>query len=227
LTAGDNFESEIIVLKLDYEFRGKRSIYPAILRDRDERILVDCGYPGFLPMLERATQAARVPFGEITGVVITHHDYDHYGALREIKEKYPRVAAMSSELDAPHIGGMEKSLRTIKEPDMHGSLSVRIDRALAPHEIMPWCGGTEIIPTPGHMPGHISLFVRRHSTIITGDALIALKGKLHIANPNYAIDPEAAKKSARMLLGMEAERYICYHGGEVIRRTYAPADSLP
>jgi glyoxylase-like metal-dependent hydrolase (beta-lactamase superfamily II) len=73
------------------------------------------------------------------------------------------------------------------------------------------------------MPGHISLFVSRHSTIITGDALISMKGRLHIANPNYAIDPETAKKSARTLLSMEAERFICYHGGEVIRKT----DNVP
>ncbi|MDR3281383.1 MAG: MBL fold metallo-hydrolase, partial [Synergistaceae bacterium] len=145
-------------------------------------------------------------------------DIDHYGALGEIHEKYPGIVTMSSELDAPYIDGRKKSLRATRAMGiLAAARPAPIDRTLAPREIMPWCGGTEIIPTPGHMPGHISLFVRRHRAVITGDALISIRGRLHAAHPRYALNPGEARASARLLLELDAERYICYHGGTVIR----------
>ncbi|MDR3075932.1 MAG: MBL fold metallo-hydrolase [Synergistaceae bacterium] len=229
-------QSEVKVLKIDYELGGRKSIHPAILCDDSDRILADCGYPGFLPMLERASAAAGVPLGELTGIVITHHDYDHYGALREIVEKYPHIRAMSSEFDAPYIEGKKPPLRVSLGKEIFASLSgemreearrfraklesvkpVKIDRVFRGGEVTPWCGGTEIISTPGHMPGHISLYVRPLKTLITGDALIALRGKLRTPNPQYATDAEEAKKTAAALLAMDVEKFVCYHGGAVTR----------
>jgi glyoxylase-like metal-dependent hydrolase (beta-lactamase superfamily II) len=91
----------------------------------------------------------------------------------------------------------------------------RIDAIIEGGNMMPWCGGTEIIATPGHLPGHISLFVRNEKTVVTGDALIALRGRLHAASSRYSFDMEAAKLSAKKLLNLDADRFICYHGGVV------------
>ena len=38
-------------------------------------------------------------------------------------------------------------------------------------DIFDWCGGLEVIETPGHMPGHISLYLKDSKTLICGDAL--------------------------------------------------------
>jgi glyoxylase-like metal-dependent hydrolase (beta-lactamase superfamily II) len=225
--------SEVKILRIDYELDGKRSIYPALLRDERGSILIDCGYPGFLPLLERAAERAGAPLGEVTGIVITHPDRDHCGALRELTEKYPRVSVMSSEFDAPYIEGKKPPLRAAMWLETHAPPSggarkfrekleaaapVKVARALAPGEIMPWCGGTEIIATPGHMPGHISLYARALKTLITGDALIAARGKLRMSHPRYAVDAREARRTAAALLAMDAEKFVCYHGGVVTRR---------
>lgn len=49
-----------------------------------------------------------------------------------------------------------------------------VDKATSvkPGDILPWCGGIEIIDTKGHMPGHISLYLKEFKTLITGDALV-------------------------------------------------------
>jgi glyoxylase-like metal-dependent hydrolase (beta-lactamase superfamily II) len=232
----------VTALKIDFDHGGPGSIYPALLRDERDRILVDCGYPGFLPKLERATAEAGVPFGEITGVVVTHHDYDHCGALREIIEKYPRVRAMSSDFDAPFIDGTKRSLRVSLMMEIWESLSdseravaaalkekidavkpAKISLTLGDGEVMPWCGGTEIMATPGHMPGHISLYVRAHKTVVTGDALVVAHGKLRMSNVQHAVDPKTAKISAQKLLATNAETFICYHGGVIAGRSAAPS----
>ncbi len=43
--------------------------------------------------------------------MITHHDDDHMGALYEIKEKYPHIKVVSSEIESEYISGKRKSLR--------------------------------------------------------------------------------------------------------------------
>jgi glyoxylase-like metal-dependent hydrolase (beta-lactamase superfamily II) len=227
----------ILALKIDFDRDGgKRSIYPAILCDENDRILVDCGYPGFLPRLEQASALAGIPFGEITGIVITHHDYDHYGALREITEKYPHIRAMSSEFDTPYIEGKIMSLRISRGIELFDSLSeekknearklysalesvkpAKIDRTLKGGDVMPWCGGTEVMSTPGHMPGHISLYVRHLRILITGDALVAWRNRLMTPSARYATDAAEAKNTAQKLLAMDVAKFICYHGGVVAR----------
>jgi glyoxylase-like metal-dependent hydrolase (beta-lactamase superfamily II) len=226
----------VIPLRVDFVRDGVRTIYPVLLCDDEHRILVDCGYPGFLPLLERASADAGVPFREITGVVVTHHDYDHCGALADIKEKYPGVVTMASAADAPVLEGKEKSVRLRQAQSVLANLSesemrraneiraafasmkpARIDAVVGGGDVMPWRGGTEIIATPGHLPGHISLFVRDEKTVVTGDALIALRGRLYVPASRYSFDPESAKRSAKKLLNMDADRFVCYHGGVVER----------
>jgi glyoxylase-like metal-dependent hydrolase (beta-lactamase superfamily II) len=230
--------SGAIPLRIDFVRKRAKTVYPVLLCDDEHRILVDCGYPGFLPLLERASGEAGVPFSEITGIVVTHHDYDHCGALADIEEKYPGVVTMASEADARVIEGKEKSVRLLQAQFTRGDLSgreqkrageiraefesmkpARIDAVVGDGDVMPWCGGTEIIATPGHLPGHISMFVRNERTVVTGDALVARGGRLRPAAPRYSFDAEAARLSAKKLLSLDADRFICYHGGAVsIRR---------
>ena len=139
---------------------------------------------------------------------------------------------MSSEEEAPYIRGAKKSLRLIQAEEVYDSLSeeekveakefeallaavrpASVDETLKDGDIFPWCGGTEIIATPGHLPGHISIYLPGHKTLITGDALVAAEGRLHIANPHYAIDIVEARRSAEKLAKLDVERVICYHGG--------------
>jgi glyoxylase-like metal-dependent hydrolase (beta-lactamase superfamily II) len=67
------------------------------------------------------------------------------------------------------------------------------------------------------MPGHLSLYVRQLRTLITGDALVVSRKRLVMSNAQYATDVKEAKNTARKLFEMDAERYICDHGGVVTR----------
>ena len=74
-----------------------------------------------------------------------------------------------------------------------------------------------MISTPGHMPGHISLYLKETNSIITGDASVIIENnKLVIANPQFALDLELAKKSLEKLISMNADNYYCYHGEKFV-----------
>lgn len=223
----------ITVLPLNFNYEEINiMIYPTVLKDESGLTLVDCGYPMFLPIIESSMEQAGLQMSKLARIVITHHDHDHMGALKEITDKYPDIEIISSKVQKPYITGKAKSLRLIqaeeqdqfltddekieskKFMDMMRSVQT-VDRVttFADGQIIPVCGGVEIVDTSGHMPGHISLYVPKEKTLIAGDALVVEDGSLCIANPEYVLDMTGAVESVKKLLNYDIERVICYHGG--------------
>lgn len=228
-----SYMEQIIILNISFQFNGTEdTIYPVVLLDGKETILIDCGYIGSLSKIETALLENGINPSSLTKVVITHHDHDHMGSLYDLKERYPHIQIFASKTEADYIGGKSKSLRLEQVeaaqnylPEKQKAIveqfinilrkvkTVSVDVALQDGDIMDWCGGCEIISTPGHMPGHISLYLPKHKTVIAGDAIALENGKPVIANPQFALDKETALLSLDKLLNLEADRIICYHGG--------------
>lgn len=221
------------LVPLGYTYGGMElSIYPALLRDEKEMILVDCGYPGYLHKIEKRLEEMSLSLRDVTKLIITHHDHDHIGAMTAMKEKYPHIQILCSEEQAPYLTGKSKSIRLVQAEAIQDSLPEEEKEAglafmslissmkpvdevtiVAPGEVLPCCGGVEFVDTTGHMPGHISLYIREDKTLIAGDALVIKKGKLAIALPEYAVDLKAAQDAVRNLLNYDIDRILCYHGG--------------
>ncbi len=229
--------SKLTTLEIKFNIQGvDHTIFPVILRDENQVILIDCGYPNFLHLIKTEAQSKGVDMSKLTKIIITHHDFDHMGALAEFKRQYPNIKILSSIEDEKYISGKEKSLRLQQAERIYDALpeeekenaknfqqllksieTAEVDMCLKDKDSFPWCGGIEIIATPGHMPGHISIYVKDSKTLITGDALVVENDKLTIANPNYTLDIVEAKNSIRKLLNYDIDRIICYHGGTYTR----------
>lgn len=223
----------IIVLNIKFKFGDTEDfIHPVILKDDNEMILIDCGYTGFMPAIEDAIKAENLDCNQLTKILITHHDHDHMGALKDFKLKYPNIKIVASEIEAPYITGEKKSLRLEQAEALQNTLSdeqksfgkafceilknvkpVNVDILVHDGDFMDWCGGCEIVGTPGHTPGHISIYLKNKRTIITGDAAALENNQLVIANPQFTLDIENANKSISKLLSYDAVTFICYHGG--------------
>ena len=225
--------NKLNVLKVEFEFnRITDTIYPVILRDDNDMILIDCGYPNFLTLIEESAIKDGIDLSKLTKLIITHHDFDHMGSAADFKRKYPNVKILSSIIDEKYINGKEKSLRLqqaeliydkLPEEQKEGAMNfqkmlesienIEVDMLLKDGDKFDWCGDIEIIETPGHMPGHISIYVKESKTLISGDALVIENNKLAIANPNYTLDMSEAKESICKLLNYDIDKIICYHGG--------------
>lgn len=225
--------SKINALDVFFNFSGQSdAIHPVILEDENEIILIDCGYPNFLSLIEEAALAKNINIKNLSKIIITHHDYDHMGALAEFKRKYPKVKVLASEEDAQYIDGSKKSLRLQQAENIYDSLSenekveadhfhkmlqsiesCNVDIKLKDRDYFDCCGGIEILATPGHMPGHISIYHKESKSLITGDALVVENGELVIAVPQYTLDMKEAQNSVKKFLDCDIERIICYHGG--------------
>jgi len=88
-----------------------------------------------------------------------------------------------------------------------------VDRTVSDAQQLPYCGGITVIATPGHTPGHISLYHAPTRTLIAGDAMVVTDCKLFGPNPQVTLDLDLATKSLRKLTQYDIATVICYHGG--------------
>lgn len=207
-------------------------IHPIVLQDAENLILVDCGYVGCLGMLEAELKRHGITFDQLTGLVLTHHDHDHMGTAAALKRANPRMLVYASSKEAVYISAKEKPLRLVQAEKLQETLPieqqafgemfcsmlrriepVEVDVLLSEAQLLPWCGGTQVLLTAGHTPGHISLFVPSACAVIVGDAF-ALEDNLPVlANPQFTLDMQLANQSIQKLLSLKARTYYCYHGG--------------
>jgi glyoxylase-like metal-dependent hydrolase (beta-lactamase superfamily II) len=224
---------EVQPLPVKFKYEGREDVlFPVLLKNKNNFVLVDCGYPGFLPLLEAALQHYGHSMRQLTAIIITHHDIDHVGALYEIKEAYPAVKVYSSSIEAKYIDGSEKSLRLKQAEDLFSSLPeenrsgalrfqemlrtirhVKVDEVFDGENAPKDFDGIRIIPTPGHTPGHISIYETKSKTLVSSDALVIENNQVGIANPQFAWNLPMAVDSVRKLRDIEIDRLICYHGG--------------
>jgi glyoxylase-like metal-dependent hydrolase (beta-lactamase superfamily II) len=223
----------IIELPIAYDYQGQNhTINPSLVVMKDELTLVDTGYPGFLSRIEEAITNNGYSLSSLRSVILTHYDNDHIGSLYDLREKYPRINIIASARESRYISGAVKSerLRQAEEQLQHMTREqqefgkwfiaqlkslkhVPVDTEVSDGE---WIldGQCQIIATPGHTSGHISLYFPSIQSVITGDAAVQENGELAVANPQYCLDLAAAEQSLARLKGLEAETYYCYHGGQ-------------
>lgn len=225
--------NHILILPITYQLgTAESTLYPTLLKDDNELVLIDCGYPDSIPVLEEAMNKMGFSLQQLTKIIITHHDHDHLGALGELKERYPAIEILCSKEEAPYITGQRKSLRLQQAESIQDTLPdhekesgrqfqeylssiKKVDEVtiINSGDTLPFCGGINVVDTKGHMPGHISLYALAEKILIAGDALVLEGNKLCMAMPQYTLNMQDAQDSIRKLQNYDIEAIICYHGG--------------
>jgi glyoxylase-like metal-dependent hydrolase (beta-lactamase superfamily II) len=224
---------DILPLTLRYDINGQvTELHPSLIRSEDKIWLVDCGYEGSLPMIKTAVSQHGVDISELEGIIMSHDDIDHLGGLKEIKDAYPSIKVLSSEIEAPYISGSLRSLRIQQAeelfpylPEEHKEWALSFQEQLRSIKRVPVdqtfsfdaeiSEGIQIVNTPGHTPGHISIYLPDLKTLIASDAIVFENGQLDIANPGFCLDLPAALESVRKIAGLHIASIYCYHGGPV------------
>lgn len=222
----------LIVLEINSNFGGRNmTIFPVVISNGKEMVMVDSGMPGQIELFKAEAKSKGLNLENLTKIVITHHDIDHIGSLADMKRTFKNVKVLSSEIEADYISGKKESLRLehmknnydkmpeerkqwyVKFQNIYKNLEKpNVDIMLKDNELVPGCTKIRAITTPGHLPGHISVYHEESKTLIAGDALGFMDGKLFI-NAQNTLEMSQAKESVRKLLKYDIENIVCYHGG--------------
>lgn len=185
--------------------------------------LVDTGLPMQREVLDAALAEAGVAVADLKRIIITHQDIDHVGLLHELAAASgAEVLAHAAEI--PTIDGGAPPRFMLPEnqermpflrPLAERFKPTAVDTALEDGARLDLAGGVRVIFTPGHTPGHISLYLERSKTLIAADALTASDGRLAGPSPQATLDLPLAYESVQKMSLLEIEAIVCYHGGVV------------
>ena len=194
-----------------------------IVDEENGNTLVDAGLPDQIEAISAALVEAGIGVGDLRRIIFTHQDLDHVGSgAALVRQSGARVLAHAA--DAPYIEGELRPLKFTPEmlerrPQMREVLErlepIGVDERVEDGARLDLAGGTRVISTSGHTPGHISLYLEQPKVLIAGDALTAQDGSLNGPNPSMTLEMGTALQSIRRLADLDVDTIVCYHGGVV------------
>ena len=160
----------------------------------------------------------------LTNIILTHAHGDHVGSLDKLKESFPDICISISVRDSRLLKG-DTSLNA-DEPQMPIKGGIPKGIKTEPNQFLKEgekIGSLEVVETPGHTPGSISLYARKTGQIIVGDAF-QTRGKLAVSGqfvksfpfPAFATwNKEVAIQSAKKVLQLNPSILAVGHGSMI------------
>jgi glyoxylase-like metal-dependent hydrolase (beta-lactamase superfamily II) len=196
---------------------------PYLIIDSDGLTLIDAGLPGSARKILNYISGLGRSASDLKRIIITHSDIDHIGGLSALK-KASGASVYASAIEAEAISKGSPS-RQIRPANLRRKLlmsmmrrfmkAAHADEILSEGQVLPILGGLRVLETPGHTPGHISLFSPSTGILFTGDSIVVREGRLVRSVPANTWDEAKADESARKQAALGA-RIVCSGHGAVV-----------
>ena len=187
--------------------------------------LVDTGFRGSAGKIADYISRLGRSIKEIDLIIITHNHLDHVGGLPELRKMTPaKIAAGKADLSESESGLpyprcylklMHIPPIAIFRPLVYAKPS-EVDIQLVGGEVLSPLSGLEVIQTPGHTPGSISLFSPKKKLLIVGDTLNNRLKALRLPPKDISSNLPQAIDSVKRLAQIDFDILCCGHGKPII-----------
>jgi glyoxylase-like metal-dependent hydrolase (beta-lactamase superfamily II) len=197
-------------------------------------VLIDTGLTTSRSSIVAAAEKRFGTGARPAAIILTHGHFDHVGSVVELANTWD-VPAFAHPLERPYLDGTKSY--SPPDPWVGGGLMALLS-PLFPRgpidlggrlQILPADGSLPAMPgwrwlhTPGHAPGHVSLWREEDRSLIVGDAFITTgqESVYQVAVQNlemhgppryFTPDWDAAERSVKQLAALKPEMVISGHG---------------
>jgi glyoxylase-like metal-dependent hydrolase (beta-lactamase superfamily II) len=169
-------------------------------------------------------------------IILTHGHFDHVGAVKDLVDEW-KVPVYAHQLELPYLTGHEKypppdpsvggglmAVMSPLYPRTSADLSGKVQTLPADGSV-PTLPGWRYIHTPGHAPGHVSLYREEDKVLLPGDAFCTTKQESFLAVAKQS--PELHGPPAYYTPDWDAARSSVEELAKLCPTTIAPGHGLP
>lgn len=184
-----------------YFMKGKSLDSNTYLILGEENVIVDTGTGQHIEELVAAIIAHAIKLKDIDVILNTHCHYDHIGG-NEILKQRSNAEIAAHTIDAQYIKSANKEFTCANELN-----PLIVERYIDEGDKI---DNFEVIYTPGHTQGGISLYNPESNTLISGDTIFGdgAVGRIDLPGGSF----EQLKASLEKLSKLEVEKILPGHG---------------
>jgi glyoxylase-like metal-dependent hydrolase (beta-lactamase superfamily II) len=176
-----------------------------VLARGGEAAVVDTGVAGSAEAILAGLGRLGLDWGAVGHVVITHQHGDHAGSAAAVLAAASDAQGYAGAADIPAIDA-GRPLTAVGDGDEVFDL--------------------QVIETPGHTAGHISVLDEVVGVLVAGDALNTADGRATGPNPQFSADMDTALASVAKLAAYSFETLLVGHGDPVTSGASAQVAAL-
>jgi glyoxylase-like metal-dependent hydrolase (beta-lactamase superfamily II) len=177
-----------------------------------ETVLIDTSFPGKGPAILAELAALGVKPQEIKQILLTHFDVDHIGNAAFLQQA-TGATVWASAIDIPYILGQKPRPGIKKYIGM--MMRVKLPANIQAFPESNRLGEIEVIPTPGHTPGHVCLLYK--GVLLAGDLVTTREGRLNPSPDMMTWDKKMVLASIKKVAALSFN-WICPAHGMPVER---------
>lgn len=218
--------------------RIKSAVSSAYLVIDDKAILIDAGHSGQADRILAAVRRAGVEEQDLSLLLHTHGHGDHAGSSAELRRRLGLpIAVHAADADLLRRGDNGRVTPRTFEGRLIAATVVRPYEPVEPDVVLteevslrPYGVDAQVLFTPGHTPGSLSVVLPEHGAIV-GDLMLGgvLGGAFFGSRPRlhyFVDDEEAVAASVAKVLGHGPSTLYVGHGGPLRPDAVARAAGL-